>query len=821
LRRSHLAISLALLLRLNGAHAQTATLDPARDHPLTAPEHFALPEQYVWTAGDATALRPDHGKFPWDRPELRIEPHYFRAHFHLDALPPQATLYLAGPRQARVYLNGKLMGTFSTNIDQPINFRVFHVDCAAALRRGDNVLALEVVRGRGVVTNAVPRSTEQLAYGEVVTATLLAGRFGDEHAPSLLHSDTSWRSTVTPQPGWQQSNLPDASWPHVDTLGGVESNLNFFQWSVDAGMYGWPGYRGMSSFLRNYVLPPASVTHIYPGAATLSDPQALTRADGPGLTVTLQQPTPTDAEAPSILLDFGREIAGRLLVVSDADSDAQLSIAYGESELEALATGISSEQRGGNYLGTNLLDVPAHGTARGPKSGFRYVRIRILRGGSTLHLRSIQAEGITYPVQYVGSFESSDPLLNRIWETGAYTTRLCMQDDIWDAPKRDRGRWAGDLDIEGRTIQSAFGDSFLLEDTLEHLAEEATPHHIVNGIPGYTARWITTLATLYNDTADTAFVHQQHAHLLEQLQVMDDILDPASGLPRKEIHTWEFVDWAPELYGSAEPSRVGTALGFLLAYQQAPSLLRAAGDDAAAAHYQQVATTLRSTLQQTLLHAPTPELGTTWQLNTLAVLTGLDPSRNDAIWSQVLSHVQQEAPSDQQISPYFNGYVLDAMTATGHADSALAWLRTFWGGMLSEGATSFWEAYDLRWPQKDPHLSLQADGTSGYYVSLAHGWSTAPTSWLSSNVLGVTASAPGFAAVEVRPRLFDLSYARGSIPTPHGAIRISVDKTQGLQLDLPPGVESARVFVPTQNGLAGETSVTLTHSGHYSWPLRD
>lgn len=815
-----------MLCSLAGAHAQTTPLDPARTLPLTKPDAQNLPEQYVWTAGDATALRADHGKYPWDRPELRTEPHYFRAHFHLDTVPGTATLYLAGPRLARVYLNGRLLGTFSTNTDQPINFRVFHVDATRALQPGENVLAMEVVRGRGVVTNAVPRSTEQLAYGEVVAAKLLAGRFGDEHAPSLLYTDTRWRSTTQAQDGWQQSSFHDASWPNVASLGGVESSLQFYQWSVDAGMYGWPGYRGMSGFLRNYILRPSEVTHIYDGAATLSDPQALTRSDDAGLTVTLQQPSSTDAEAPSILLDFGREIAGRLLIQSDADTDAQLSIAYGESELEALATGISSEQRGGNYLGTNLLDVPAHGTARGPKSGFRYIRIRFLRGGPVLHFRTIAAEGITYPVQYVGSFESSDPLLNRIWETGTYTTRLCMQDDIWDAPKRDRGRWSGDLDIEGRTIFSAFGDSFLLEDTLNHLAEEATPHHIINSIPGYSARWITTLATLYQDSNDVAFVKQQHAHLIEQLRVMDNILDASDGLPRKEIHTWEFVDWAPELYGSAEPSRVGTALGFLLAYQQAPALLRAAGDDAAAARYEHVAETLRHTLQHTLLqegkdnHSATNNLGTTWQLNTLAVLTHLQPADDAGIWEHVLSHVKQDAPADAQISPYFNGYVLDAMSETGHADRALDWLRTFWGGMLQEGATSFWEAYDLRWPKKDAHLSLQADGTSGYYVSLAHGWSTAPTSWLTSYVLGVTATAPGFASVQVRPRLFDLSYARGTVPTPHGAIHISIDKAHGLQLDLPAGVEHAKVYIPTENGMAGTTAIELSHAGRYSWPLQ-
>jgi hypothetical protein len=114
-------------------------------------------------------------------------------------------------------------------------------------------------------------------------------------------------------------------------------------------------------------------------------------------------------------------------------------------------------------------------------------------------------------------------------------------------------------------------------------------------------------------------------------------------------------------------------------------------------------------------------VGSTWQLNALGVLTHLSNPDDTAAWDNVLAHVKQDAPSDQVISPYFNLYLLDAMTMTGHKQQALDWLRTYWGGMLAEGATSFWESYDLRWPKTNFHLSLQADGTSGYFVSLMDG----------------------------------------------------------------------------------------------------
>jgi alpha-L-rhamnosidase len=105
---------------------------------------------------------------------------------------------------------------------------------------------------------------------------------------------------------------------------------------------------------------------------------------------------------------------------------------------------------------------------------------------------------------------------------------------------------------------------------------------------------------------------------------------------------------------------------------------------------------------------------------------------------------------------------------------ALDWMRTYWGGMLAEGATSFWESYDLRWPKDPAHLSLEADGTSGYFVSLAHGWSAGPTAWLDENVLGVRNPTDGYRTVAIAPRLLGLDWVRGSVATPHGPIAVAI-----------------------------------------------
>ncbi len=840
--------AMLLLLSASALPQSTPTpspLDLARDPAaLTEPHHAPLAEQYIWTAGEVTALLPASTKFATQKQRLRIAPRYFRKTFTLASVPSGATLYVAGPRSARVWINGALVASFTRDIDQPLGMHVFAVEVAGVLRAGSNTIAIEAVRGRPTSNGESNALMSQLAYGEVLVAKILPAKSRssepDPAASPLLISDTSWKSSAEAEQGWQQPGFHDSSWRKVESLGPIEGNPDFFQWNADAGLYDWPGYLGMSPSLRTYPAPAADATHLYAAGGHFDHLDDLrSSASGAGFSVTLPASGIDPSDPPHLLLDFGREIAGRLYVESACRCTEEISVSYGESEGEALS--------GQQFLGVNALRIGPGRIARGPKSAFRYAYIRFLGsapaaaspasryGAGILRFRALRAEGIAYPVEYRGSFESSDPVLNRIWEIAAYTAHLCMQDNIWDAPKRDRGRWAGDLKIEGNVISDVFGDRAAIEDTLAHLAANTNGgSRDVNGIPGYTAAWVEALAGLYRHTGDMDFLKRQSTSLNRFLERMERSLN-ADGRFATSDKSWFFVDWSPGLSGGTAESQYGTSMEYLSAFRAAVPLLRAVGNTPAAAHYQQFAAGLAQALHRQAVSGSSVNFGTRWQINALAILSGAAlPDDDAAIWSRVLSNVKQDTWSDQVISPYFNFFLLQAMAQTGHREAALEWMRQYWGGMLAEGATSFWEAYDLRWPKNHPHLSLQADGTSGYSVSLAHGWSSGPAAWLEEQVLGIQPTAPGFRTVEIRPDLAGLAWARGAMPTPQGEIRVDLKQQNGgmsIALDLPLG-ETAHVSVPIQaessivivNGRVQSTgrsterlrrNLVLDHPGHY------
>jgi hypothetical protein len=443
-------------------------------------------------------------------------------------------------------------------------------------------------------------------------------------------------------------------------------------------------------------------------------------------------------------------------------------------------------------------------------------------------------DDIYYPVKYEGSFESSDPLLNRIWEMGAYTAHLCMQDGVWDASKRDRGRWMGDTDVSGRVIEDVFGERPLMEDTLDRLIGPAPVDQHVNGIPGYSSFWFTGVADYYRHTGDKEFLEREHARMVQLLKYVDNEFD-ARNVYANKSNVWLYVDWSPELNGDTPETRRATTLEFYRAYREAAWMLRELGDTANATKYEARAAEIQAGAQKYLLDTVTGSFGPRWQTNAAAVIGGAaKPEQYDAIWKNVLSQVGTRGTNSLIISPYYNYYVIRAMAEMGHRDAALKWIRQYWGGMVDEGATSFWEAYDPSWYHEDFHAALQSDNRSGYFVSLAHGWSSGPTAWMMEQVLGIQPTGAGFSTVDVRPDLVDLDWAKGGEPTPRGLLKVDVKKSGGgeaISIDVPEGVV-ARVSVPvtqasgqvTVNGGAvnavsaengARAIVTLDHAGHF------
>jgi hypothetical protein len=69
------------------------------------------------------------------------------------------------------------------------------------------------------------------------------------------------------------------------------------------------------------------------------------------------------------------------------------------------------------------------------------------------------------PVNYKGAFSSPDPMLNRVWYTGAYTVKVNLEPDFFNSILIDRGdrtSWTGDAHVAQKLALVVFGESSLL-----------------------------------------------------------------------------------------------------------------------------------------------------------------------------------------------------------------------------------------------------------------------------------------------------------------------------------------------------------------------
>jgi len=161
--------------------------------------------------------------------------------------------------------------------------------------------------------------------------------------------------------------------------------------------------------------------------------------------------------------------------------------------------------------------------------------------------------------------------------------------------------------------------------------------------------------------------------------------------------------------------------------------------------------------------------------NALAVLYGVAPAGQAPAILAALRRVLPITPYGPlpfttgagyrvAVSPYTTDEEVQADFAVGDAPAALGLLATLWGHMDASGpdfSGADWEV-------------VGADGTPGFgpYTSLAHGWSSGPTSALTTYVLGVQPTAPGFRTWLVAPQPGGLTWAEGQVPTPEGRLTV-------------------------------------------------
>ena len=468
----------------------------------------------------------------------------------------------------------------------------------------------------------------------------------------------------------------------------------------------------------------------------------------------------------ALLLDFGVEIQGCIELFSPMlpDKEARsVRIRFGESAMETMSNIGEKGAQNDHAIRDEVVTLPWLGKKIVGPSGFRFVRIDAM-GEKPVQLSQVRAVLQIRDIPYVGSFKCDDARLNKIWEVGAYTVHLNMQEYLWDGIKRDRLVWIGDMHPEVSTIDAVFGFNDVVPRSLD-LTREVTPvTEWMNGISSYSMWWVLIHEEWWKHHGDRTYLEKQKPYMQALLKKLAGLIGEDG---QEKINGMRFLDWP------SSPNKQGVTAGLqgllVMTLESGSRMMTTLGDADTARLCSDAATRGRKVV---------PDVNNSKSGAALLALAGMTDAKKTA--NEVL-----QAGGAKGVSTFYGFYVLQALAKADEMDAALDIVRNYWGAMLDRGATTFWEDFDLDWlkdsaridelvpaGKKDLHGDFGAYCYEGFRHSFCHGWASGPTAWMSQNILGVHPVEPGFATVRITPQLGSLKWAEGTYPTPHGPIHV-------------------------------------------------
>jgi alpha-L-rhamnosidase len=386
------------------------------------------------------------------------------------------------------------------------------------------------------------------------------------------------------------------------------------------------------------------------------------------------------------------------------------------------------------------------------------------------------------------AFQSSDEMLNRIWELCRYSIKATTFAGLYVDGDRERIPYEADAYLTQISQYYVDGDVQMARDTFDRLMANPTwptewaPHMIFMAY----ADWM--------QTGDTNWLALRYAALKSKLQLDRARPDGLIGTTDAQIKWGDLVDWPTGERDGFVFTHVNTVVNafHLRALEQMTEFARALHQDADAKDFSAREIAARAAFQEKLFN-PASGLyrdgeGTdhsSLHANLFPLAFGLVPADRRAHIAQWLGD------RGMKCSVYAAQYLLEGLFENSEADKAIGLITApgdrSWKHMLESGTTITWEAWDQHYkPNQDWN----------------HAWGAAPANLLPRFVLGVQPLVPGWRRALICPNPGPLKSADGKVPTPLGPVVVKWENggTFKLSVSLPPGM-SAQVQVP-----AGEKS---------------
>ena len=785
---------------------------------------FVNSASWIWSAEGSHAAPPPDAATP-----SHYQVRYFRRTFDVaDPAAVHLTVHVSADSRYLFFCNGTCLGRGPAKGD--VNHHFYETfDLAPHLHRGRNVLAALVLDMSRVAHRPAllgpPCSVMTYTGGFVLEGAL---RTKSGATVTDLRTDAAWKVAVDKAHrfqnehttfegylgyfehriaslipvGWNTPEFDDAAWPAAHLLFKAELLENRRDPASPYGLM-----PRMVPMLEEGA-PEKFADAFLAGGAAVPTPWSALLERGTPLTLAPNTTVSLVLDAAILTTAFPH-----LAVSGGAGSEVRLRYAEAlrlpwntpgakllgkQQSLTNLASHFADESRGWSF--DRRGEVTGWGDIWEPSGrdevfeslhwrAFRYIGLQIKVGTAPLTLRAVQHRFTAYPYRIAATFTSSDPALDRIWQVGLHTMRMCSHETFEDCPHYEQMQYAGDTMVTSKLGMLTTGDYRLSRQALYHfdwsrlsdgLTQARFPSRLVQIIPAWSLHWITNIKDYFYCTGDRATVQDLLPGVRAVLDWYRRHTDEA-GLPAK-LPFWNITDWCPwwprgVVPGADTGATCIHSAQYINALDEVALLVRQFGGAAEADALTREAADLRRKAHALFwsesegLYFDRPggpevsQYGNAW-----AIVAGLAGKRERAI-------ILKRFPHDAKLAP-----------------GSFFWLHTGFAALALSGRADDMPKHLGPWHESVGYgLSTFVEENS-YWRSLCHAWSAHPVLEFQQRILGVTATEPGFVKARIAPHRCGLTHAAGSVCTPSGLIEVAWRVADGkfhLRVTAPAEIELA------------------------------
>jgi len=721
--------------------------------------------------------------FPGDSEEQsRLSARYFRKEFSAAKQVKSATAYIMGLGLYELYIDGKKVGDqvlapAPTDYTQNIKYNAF--DVTRLVSQGKHAIGVVLGNGRFyAMRQAKPYKVKTFGFPKLMMQINVKYTDGSS---ATIKTDESWKGTAD---------------------GPILANNEYDGEEYDARkeFAGWNkvGFNEQKWLTAEYV----------------QEPEGTFEAQQNEFMKVMQDIKPVSIVKRSngnYIIDFGQNLAGWVKFQVKGEKGQKLTLRFAESL-----------QPNGELFVTNLRDAKATDTfilsgqgvetwePRFTYHGFRYVEVNGYPGTPTK--ADFTARFVYDEMQTVGSFESSNTLLNQIHKNAWWGIASNYKGMPVDCPQRnERQPWLGD-----RTV-GAYGESFLFGNTALYTKwmddirySQKSDGAIPDVAPAFwryysdNMTWPATLLLvsdmLYRQTGDISVLEKNYPAMKKWLQYMESRYLDADGILTKDSYGDWCVPPATAEAGrgvNADQKHPSALIASAYHYHLNNLMIRFAkltGNEADTAAFSAMAAKSRAAFNKRFYQEDGCYGENSLTDNILPMYFGIvEPANRDKVSKQIAYIIEEK--NNNHLSTGLVGiqWLMRTLTGIGRADLALkiASQKTYpsWGYMIENGATAIWELWNgnTAAPKMNSqnHVMMLGDLLVWYYESLAG--------------IKSDSESVGFKKIIMKPELINgLNAVNASYQSVYGLIKSNWKKegrTLKWNITVPPN-SKAIIYLP-------------------------